>query len=258
MSGNGATTARWRLSRGIALTQALRVGEQLQRATLGCAARVYGPDAIPWVLSGHGVPQGAAHQHAFYLPEDADCDGWIDHVVIHAEAGLEPQALAALGLLKHIVVAELSDMWAGDGRMARAGGTLLDSKRWWVSVTPYLPPWHRKKGAECEDQLRRECGWRGLPEPRRVEMLPGAVLPAPFGFLPAEDFERSRASPSRALQSREPISDGVPDHVSAKPRPPYLPGWFLALEFDRPVPGPIALGYGCHFGLGLFRPVDLR
>lgn len=231
-----ATTARWRLSRGIALTQALRVGEQLRTATLSCARQVYGPDAIPWVLSGHG-PEARSHRHAFYLPEDSDDDGWIDHVVIHAEAGLEPRALEALGLITHVVMAELSDMWAGDGRMARAGGTLLDSRRWWVSTTPYLPPRHRNKRADVFHQLRRECAWRGLPEPARIEELPGTALPAPFGLLQAEDFERYRA-------------DGVPA--------PYIHGWFLALEFDRPIPGPIALGYGCHYGLGLFRPVDLR
>jgi len=29
-------------------------------------------------------------------------------------------------------------------------------------------------------------------------------------------------------------------------------GFAVRLLFDDPVPGPIALGYGCHFGLGLF------
>ena len=29
------------------------------------------------------------------------------------------------------------------------------------------------------------------------------------------------------------------------------------IEFPQPVSGPIALGYGAHFGLGLFVPVEL-
>jgi CRISPR-associated protein Csb2 len=235
-----ATTARWRLSRGIPLTQALRVGEQLQRAVLSCAARVYGEDAIPWVLSGHGVPVGVQHRHAFYLPEDADGDGWIDHLVVHAEAGLEPRTLTALGLLTHLVVAEVAEMWAGDGRLMRGGGTLPGAARWWVSATPYLPPRHRKKGAAVEDQVRLECAWRGLPAPRRTEELPGAATAS--GLLPASAFERYRSR----------LSGGPP------PRPPHPQGWFFAVEFDRPITGPLALGYGCHFGLGLFRPVDLR
>lgn len=28
------------------------------------------------------------------------------------------------------------------------------------------------------------------------------------------------------------------------------------IEFAEPVCGPIALGFGCHFGLGLFLPVE--
>ena len=30
-------------------------------------------------------------------------------------------------------------------------------------------------------------------------------------------------------------------------------GRFVELTFKDPVPGPLALGFGCHFGLGLFR-----
>jgi CRISPR-associated protein Csb2 len=32
-------------------------------------------------------------------------------------------------------------------------------------------------------------------------------------------------------------------------------GSFWRLTFAEPVPGPIALGFACHFGLGLFKPV---
>lgn len=33
-------------------------------------------------------------------------------------------------------------------------------------------------------------------------------------------------------------------------------GRFLGLRFAQPVRGPIALGFGCHFGLGLFVPAS--
>ena len=35
-------------------------------------------------------------------------------------------------------------------------------------------------------------------------------------------------------------------------------GYGFRLTFPHPVTGPITLGYGCHFGLGLFRAVDWR
>ena len=35
---------------------------------------------------------------------------------------------------------------------------------------------------------------------------------------------------------------------------PDTRGSFWRLTFAAPVSGPLALGFGCHFGLGLFRP----
>lgn len=32
-------------------------------------------------------------------------------------------------------------------------------------------------------------------------------------------------------------------------------GSFWRLTFSEPVQGPLALGFGCHFGLGLFAPI---
>jgi len=32
-------------------------------------------------------------------------------------------------------------------------------------------------------------------------------------------------------------------------------GSFWRLTFPEPVAGPLALGFGCHFGLGLFKPL---
>ncbi len=36
---------------------------------------------------------------------------------------------------------------------------------------------------------------------------------------------------------------------------PDTRGGFWCIEFAKPVQGPLALGFGCHFGLGLFAPV---
>lgn len=39
---------------------------------------------------------------------------------------------------------------------------------------------------------------------------------------------------------------------------PDTHGSFWRLTFTEPVPGPLALGFACHFGLGLFRPEERR
>ena len=35
-------------------------------------------------------------------------------------------------------------------------------------------------------------------------------------------------------------------------------GVFLSLRFPEAITGPVALGYGCHFGLGLFTASETR
>ena len=37
---------------------------------------------------------------------------------------------------------------------------------------------------------------------------------------------------------------------------PDTHGSFWRLIFDKPVPGPLALGFGCHYGLGIFKPLS--
>ena len=37
---------------------------------------------------------------------------------------------------------------------------------------------------------------------------------------------------------------------------PDTRGSFWRLSFPTPIDGPLALGFGCHYGLGLFRRLD--
>src|SRR5690606_12463218 len=76
--------------------EVLMVGEVARRAELEQFGAL-GGDSSP-VLAGH-LGDGKAlwqHQHAFYLPEDRDGDGRVDHLLIYAPAGFNPTELAAL------------------------------------------------------------------------------------------------------------------------------------------------------------------
>lgn len=50
------------------------------------------------------------------------------------------------------------------------------------------------------------------------------------------------------------------DQPKSPPKPKSSPtddhALALRLLFDRPVPGPLMLGFGAHFGLGLLAPAD--
>jgi CRISPR-associated protein Csb2 len=215
---------------------ALRVGEWLRQAVLSKAGDILGKDRIPPALSGHDLPEGGCHGHAFYLPEDADGDGRIDHLVIHAPLGLDGPTQRALG--------QLVRLWNRDGQEWRlvlenlgqaaqigAQSLLLGSSRTWISLTPYLHPWHRKKNLGVEDQLRRECSGRRLPAVMAAEPLPSIRLRG----------RDRRPVHFHRIRSKRGLTQ------------PDTHGGFWRLTFAEPVQGPLALGFGCHFGLGLFQ-----
>ena len=72
--------------------------------------------------------------------------------------------------------------------------------------------------------LRRECGLRELPPLREV--------------VPAGDGAPMRPVVRWRWRGSTPPGPGK--------------GALWRLVFDAPVRGPLALGYGCHFGLGVF------
>lgn len=242
------------IPRGVPLPRiedAIRIGEAVRAAAMKHAEwraeHEDGEDAIPAVLSGHGMGKDNVHEHAFYLPEDHDGDGRIDHVLIHAEAGLDPDAVDALSDIRKIwfdsdsewkVSFDTASSILTDGQ-GRSGDTLgahpyLRRSRMWTSVTPYLHPWYRKKNFGIEDQIRRECRVRGLPEP---------------------DMERLDTIRVRDRARRPVHFHRVRTPGRRRASQPDTHGSFWRFTFPEPVAGPLALGYGCHFGLGIFKGV---
>lgn len=222
------------------IEDAIRIGELCRVAAISRAGRLLGKDNVPPVLSGHGMERNRRHSHAFYLPEDADRDGRIDHILVYAEDGLSGAPLRAL--------AELTRLWTDDGKEWQvtleqfgsldhlSGSPYLGRAREWRSVTPYLHPWFRKKNLMVADQLRRECRERGLPEPSVV-----------FEDSPFEGSDGRRRRPVHFHRFRS---------TRKRLQQPDTRGQFVRLIFAEPLCGPLALGFGCHFGLGVFRPLD--
>jgi CRISPR-associated protein Csb2 len=217
---------------------AVKVAEWLRMAVMSRVKRECGEDSIPAAISGHGLSDGNRHQHAFWLPEDADNDGRIDHLLVHIPAGTEGPARHAVESLRRL--------WNRDGRewqvllesssSANSSATrsrLLEPTARWESITPYLHPWHVKKNYSIEDQLQRECHERGLPP---------IVCLAQIPFIKVRGRERKPIHFHR-FRSKQGLTQ------------PDTHGSFWRVEFAYPIQGPLAFGFGCHFGLGLFAPV---
>jgi CRISPR-associated protein Csb2 len=248
----GPTTARYALY-GKPLPRiedALRIGEALRLATMGRARLLLGTDAIPTELSGHDLDERNRHGHAFWLPEDADGDGRIDHLLVHVPQGLSSESarvLTALQIMTRDEGEPLRLMLEGIGtsEMLASVSRYTQSSQVWQSVTPYLHPWHIKKAAmrsdnlaftAIADQIRREWRLRGESQPTIDHIIALPETSAGGRTLRPVHFHRFRRK--RGLTQ--------PDTL----------GRFLELRFAQPVRGPLALGFGCHFGLGLFTPLS--
>lgn len=218
------------------IEDAVRVGEWLRRAAMSVIEDECGSDAIPEAISGHGLAADNRHQHAFWLSEFDD-KGRITHLLMHIPAQVEGAARKALE--------SLNKLWNRDGQkwqlVLERSGSVLDfpksllcaSSCEFVSVTPYLMPWYAKKNFSAADQIRRECEHRGLTGLVSVE--PVSTVPVGGRQLRPIDFHRFRNK--RGLTQ------------------PDTHGSFWKLTFAEPLLGPLALGFGCHFGLGMFNPI---
>lgn len=216
------------------IEDAVKIGELARSAALAMADRVSDSgDAIPWTLSGHDQPPGNRHEHAFYLPEP-NVKGRIEHILIHASGGLGSQALRALDRIRRLYETNGTEWQVALENYgcveSFAHSELLGPARTWLSVTPYLHPWFCKKGFQVEDQILRECRERGLPKPVLTRL----------DSVPVGSRER-RAVHFHRFRRRRGLKQ------------PDTQGSFWTLSFPEPITGPVALGFGCHFGLGMFR-----
>lgn len=241
------------------VTRTLPQAELLHRALVGIAARNGVPPRELTGRDGNGQPLRGPHEHAHINPLDLDGDGHLDHILVWAPGGL--------GAAAQVAVRAMRTMFAKDSnplRLALAGaGDLLDFVQLtskygqriarirrpassWQSATPFVPPRHIKVSGKntLEGQIRAELCSRGLPEPVAVHQL----APMPRGRSDAatsgETGEGGEAAWTRFRHFKLVRQRG--------PEPPFAGGFAVRLEFEHPVSGPIAIGYGSHFGLGLF------
>jgi CRISPR-associated protein Csb2 len=196
----------------------------------------------------------ARHLHAFWLPEDADHDGLIDHVVVVARHGFDQDAREKLSVLTHLWIehgAPDDDGERGrkEWRLALEGFgkpqdfvgqcSLLRSARSWRSITPYMRPrFGPATPEETEAQIRRELEVRGFTSPSNLEV----------GSLERPQIELASGKQAHAVRFRRTRSR------SGLAQPDTL-GCSVRIDFDPEIEGPLALGFGAHFGLGLFVPV---
>ncbi len=236
---------------------AVRIGELMRRAALarfGWETDEAGNrwPLAPWEISGRGTDgkplKDPSHRHAFWLPEDTDGDGWIDHVSVFVAGGMNREVQARLDRITRLWLAPKQRSEAVDaepgavkewrlalegfGRPAdfTGGSRIFGTSRRWRSVTPFLASGHLK-AAGYPGEVRRLLKRRGLAG---TDIQVEALKELDVGGTPrrAIHFHRFRS------RGREAQPDAA--------------GTLLDIVLPGPLTGPLAIGYGSHFGLGLF------
>lgn len=249
-AGTLPTVARFALASVVppAITKALAVGEQIHKVL--CSELI---------SDGHPIFTGAGskdHRHAHVFCESIDdSNAHITHVTIYSPGGFDPDAVEALrkiqwtwGFKGH----DLRTILHGIGQPPDFDSPLFATAKTWRSVTPFVSTRHAKtyrdgrpkmssngwqQGSSPEDLLRLLAlnpKWQGAKIRRQI---PERDFPFQFG---------NRRLRSLEFQSIRRDGMGSRGHDS---------GASFVIEFPEPVSGPIAVGYGAHFGLGLFVPV---
>jgi CRISPR-associated protein Csb2 len=239
------TVARFALTSSVLplVTDSMPFAEMARFALSHCrAGNSYSP-----ALTGKtrdGIPL-TGHEHAHFLATDEDHDGRLDHLTVYASCGLNPHDVEALGQLRSVRryknLPSIRTTLIGLGTAAEFNEvSIFKASERWRSVTPFsLPRFPNRGGGKPprprdrpEGQLIRELKNRGLPEPVSITRITELHTKGRGRFRWLEFH-------SRRLR-KETEGNGLAG---------------FEIEFAEPVAGPIALGFGCHFGLGLFLPV---
>ena len=257
-AGTTYTVARFALNSTVLplVTDAMPFAEMSRFALSHCRdGKSYSPALIG--KTRDGVPL-KGNEHAHFFATDEDGDGRLDHLTIYAACAFNHDDVEALGQLpyvkryKNLPNVRTVLIGLGDKEDFDDVPVFTSSKRW-RSVTPFsLPRFANRGGGKPprprdlpEAQLARELRNRELPQPIKITRIDG-YYPSKLG----RNAERG------GRDGRVPSFRWLEFHTRRLRK--EVEGYGLAgfeIEFAEPVAGPIAVGFGCHFSLGLFLPV---
>jgi CRISPR-associated protein Csb2 len=254
------------------LTEALWVGERVRRVLMGCSKKVAADANAAAVFSGKradGARLDDGHRHAHYLCEANGGDARITHLTVFAPQGFESadeQALSNLCWAPGRGGYDLQFVLLGIGQPADFGGLnekvgqapLLAKAAAWVSRTPLVLTRHLKiKPQQLPDLVARQQATE--EELRRSVRLELERREAFRSGADAVEIEPLLQTQQRGTYLGGQFTSWLKfrrERLAGDGRQAGSLGFGFVLRFPEPIRGPLALGYGCHFGLGQFVPWD--
>ena len=210
-----------------------------RRAVMSKIKQMYGDNTIPSYISGHtvtGNPLRDNHRQAFWLPIDNDRDGLIDHIAVFVKDGFDSLVRNAFHHISNLDNGgdlRLNVYFKGfySQKDISKKLSLFGKHRVWSTITPYFMPWHVKKTLQREDQIRKEIEQR-WNNSSNIPKIDEHCIRVKGKEIPTVQFQ----------------------HMYGNKKPVNRIGNAVKLSFNDIVDGPLVLGYGAHFGLGLFVP----
>lgn len=208
-------------------------------------------------LTPDGTPLACLHEHAHIFCEANGPRDLITHITVWAPMGFDETACLALRRLKKV--------WGHGGHDIRivleslgspsdfAGSPLFATSAKWRSLTPFVSTRHVKTFRDGRPKIDELTGWQRGSAPHDLLRLlaehphgaGAAVRPLKEASLPYVFGERR----FRSLQFLTVRHGGNGCRGGDS-------GAALEITFPDARQGPFALGYGSHFGLGLFVPLE--
>jgi CRISPR-associated protein Csb2 len=251
--GNYPTVARYAIVSKVppSITEALSLSERFHQAL--CSRLREGENSVSLTGRNHDGSPAAGNEHVYFLPE-CDQHGYITHVTLYAKGGLDDAACQAIGKVKRVWGAEGFDvdiilLATGHADDFKVASPYFRKSHVWKSLTPFIPVRHPKASRKGVKKIDERSGLQiGSPEQdcwRLVEMLASNL--DGIQFLGSRIQYGLRDVPCLHFQRNRRNGHGLRAGTN---------GYALQIEFKEKTAMPFGVGYGAHFGLGLFAPQE--
>ena len=258
--GKPVNVARFAIASNVLprITQAISVADRFHKTLVTYADKRQVKN--PGIFTGLGPDKQplANHQHAHIFCELGDQRDAIGYITLYAPGGFDDEAQAVIEDVQR------SRLWGkgdhdihlillGFGDEQTFQSPLFAKSAKWRSLTPFIGTQHLKTYGDGRPKLDAH-GWQQgsaascllqqlEKDPRTASKLKAGGLKK----LNAIKVRQDRHLRCLQFQTRRPDGGGQRGNGDC--------GAFT-LEFEYEIQGPLAFGYGSHFGLGLFVPAD--
>jgi CRISPR-associated protein Csb2 len=239
---------------GPSIAQSISIADRIHDALCKWSDQGKGRASVFTGLDDNGEPR-TDHAHAYIFCEANGPRDTITHITISAKMGFDDAACLA--------IRRLNKVWGHGGHDIRLvlhgigqpgdfkDCSLFGKSRLWRSLTPFVPTRHAKTFRDGRPKMDAS-GWQiGSSAHDLLRLL--ALHPHGTAATIKQCQERDRPFQFgnrhlRSLQFQTTRHDGGGNRGKSS-------GNAFIITFPEPVSGPLAFGYGSHFGLGLFQPI---